>query len=364
MSSSPPRRLCCYLDSESFGGAERTLAVLLEGLNPRDEVQLVVTDETIGAEIARSRPGTHVTPVPQVTSKLDLSAIRAHQKVFRAAKPDLFLISHRQLYAAQYGIVAAALTRRPIVSVVHCVVARTDVIQTNLMRGASKFVARFVGVSDSVARDTESQLHLAPGTVDVIYNGVPQTTTPTTPPHPRDSARRLLGCVGRLSPEKGYDVALHALAALPDCELVILGEGPQLGKLRRIAASLGINDRVRFEGWVPPPWTDSWRFDALLVPSHYEGFGLVAVEAMLAGIPVIASDVAALREVLSDEKTGLLVQPGRPDELARAAQRLLDDDELREELVAHAREDARQRFSVSTMVGSYEALFDDLLRAR
>lgn len=211
-------------------------------------------------------------------------------------------------------------------------------------------------------------MNLAPGSVTIIHNGVPEPEPEPEPmrmpPHCGDDNRRLLGCVGRLSSEKGYDVALRALVDLPDCHLVFLGEGPELGKMRRMAASLGVNDRVRFEGWVPPPWTARWRPDVLLVPSYYEGFGLVAVEAMLAGIPVVASDVAGLSEVLMDGKTGLLVEPGEPDELVRATRRLLDDVDLRDELVVHARDDARRRFSPSTMVEAYQSLFDEVLATR
>ena len=174
----------------------------------------------------------------------------------------------------------------------------------------------------------------------------------------------MIGCVGRLSPEKGYDVALKALVELPDCDLAFLGEGPELGTLQRTAASLGVNDRVRFAGWVPPPWPEHWRFDVLLVPSRYEGFGLVAVEAMLAGIPVVASDVAGLSEVLTDEKTGLLVEPDEFAGFVRATRRMLDDVDLRDELVLHAFEDARRRFSAATMIGCYESLFDDVIGAQ
>ncbi len=339
---------------------ELWLSTLIEELDPRYQVELVATDGTIAAQIAASRPGTRVTVVPNVTNKVQLPAIWAHLRAFRAAAPDLVLVCHGQLYDGQYGIVGAAATRRPIVSVVHCVLPRTSALQATLLRGASKLVARFVGVSASVARATEEELHLAPGAVALIHNGVPEPGPASTTHRREDRRRRLLGCVGRLSPEKGYDIALRALAELSDCDLVILGEGPELGPLRALATSLGIEDRVRFEGWVDPPWTAQWPVDVLLVPSRYEGFGLVAVEAMLAGIPVVASDVAGLSEVLTHEKTGLTVGPEKPDDLARAVRRVLEDEHLRAHLVANASDDARRRFSPRAMVDSYESLFDQL----
>ena len=357
------RRLCCYLEPTGFGGSEQWLGFLLGGIDARYEVELVTTDEDIAREIARARPGTVVRAVPQVERKFDVGAIRAHRQAFAQARPDLTLVSHGQLYACQYGIVTAWPTRRPVVSVVHCVLPRTDALQAVLMRGASKLVTRFVGVSNAVAGATEAELHLRPGSITVIHNGVPEPGPMALAPAAGERARPVLGCVGRLTDEKGYDVALRALVQLPDCELVILGEGARLGELQQLAASLGVLGRVHFEGAVPWPWAEHRRFDVLLVPSRYEGFGLVVVEAMLAGIPVVATNVAGLAEVVTDEKTGLLVDPDRPEQLAWATRRMLDDAALRHEVAARGREEARARFGVAGMVAAYESLFDELLGA-
>ncbi len=355
------RRIACYLDPVAVGGMEQSLATLLAGLEERYEVEMLSTDVEIAATIAAARPGTRVTKVPRVMGKSDVTSMWELRRAFNRAAPDMTLVSHGQLYAAQYGILAAALSRRPIVSAVHCVLPKSDALQARLMRSAARFVNTFVAVSDAVALATASELRIPLSRVSVIYNGVPEPTSPPPPIRRGSDDRRVLGCVGRLSREKGYDVALHALAQLPDCELVFLGDGKEVGKLRRIAASLDVHERVHFEGWVPPPWTRRWNFDALLVPSRYEGFGLVAVEAMVAGIPVVASDVAGLGEVVRDGQTGILVRPDQPDELASATRRVLDDAALRRDLVARAYADAGSRFSPATMVHHYESLFDDVL---
>lgn len=360
-SSGGARRIACYLDPDAVGGMEQSLSTLLAGLDERYEVEMLSTDVEIASTIAAARPGTLVTAVPRVMGKSDVTAMWELRRAFHRAAPDLTLVSHGQLYAGQYGILAAALTRRPIMSVVHCVLPRTDVLQARLMRGAARFVSKFVAVSDAVALATASELHLPLSRLTVVHNGVPEASSPPPPIRRASNDRRVLGCVGRLSKEKGYDVALRALAQLPDCELVFLGDGKELGKLRRMAASLGVHERVHFEGWVAPPWTERWRFDALLVPSRYEGFGLVAVEAMVAGIPVVASDVAGLSEVVRDGQTGILVRPDEPEELISATRRLLDDAALRNDLVAHAHADACTRFSPDTMVHQYENLFDEVL---
>jgi glycosyltransferase involved in cell wall biosynthesis len=348
---------------------ERSLAILLEGLDDRFAVTVVSTDGEIAERVCEGRPGTAVTLVPRVASKFDLGAIRSQRRALAAAAPEVTLVSHPQLYSCQYGILAAWAARSPILSVVHCVLPRTDALQALLMRGAARLVTRLVGVSEAVARDAEAALHLPAGSVGVVYNGIPEVGPAAACEEtgggcrPRGQ-RRLLGCVGRLSSEKGFDVAVRALRTLPDCDLVVVGVGPRRGELEALARSLGVAERVSFDGWVPWPWTEHRCFDAVLVPSRYEGFGLVAVEAMAAGMPVVASKVAGLAEVVTDGVTGLLVDPDDPAALAGAVRRVLDDADLRGRLVAGGHDEARRRFSASAMVSAYEHILDALVASR
>ena len=92
-------------------------------------------------------------------------------------------------------------------------------------------------------------------------------------------------------------------------------------KLEALARELAVAGRVTFAGWAEPPWAAAWSFDVLAVPSFTEGFGLVVVEAMLAGIPVVASAVGAIPEVVHDEVTGVLVAPGDPAALGHGHRR-------------------------------------------
>lgn len=170
--------------------------------------------------------------------------------------------------------------------------------------------------------------------------------------------RFTIGVVGRLVPEKGFDVMLRALIELPGADLVLVGEGPARSSLERLSRDLGLDGRVTFTGRVEPPWTSRWRFDVLAVPSRIEGFGLVAVEALLAGIPVVGSRVGGLCEVLTDGRTGLLVPVDDPTALASALRTLQDDPSLRRELAEQGSFDARQRFSVDAMMGSYRAFLE------
>jgi glycogen(starch) synthase len=139
---------------------------------------------------------------------------------------------------------------------------------------------------------------------------------------------------GRLEHEKGVQTLLRALPyvarRLPWVRLRVVGRGTYAKELRGLAAGLGVLGRARFDGWVDAGrlrelYTSS---DAVVVPSVYEPFGLVALEAMACGVPVVAADTGGLRELVQDEVTGLRFPPGEPQVLANALIRVLTDRDL------------------------------------
>jgi glycosyltransferase involved in cell wall biosynthesis len=156
-------------------------------------------------------------------------------------------------------------------------------------------------------------------------------------------------------------VLVEALRTVPRCRLVLVGEGPERARLEELVAGLGLEDRVAFAGWVDPPWTATWAFDVLAMPSFMEGFPLVIVEAMLAGIPVVASAVGGIPEIVVEGETGLLVPPNDADALAASLRRITDDAELRTEMAARCRSVALEHFTAQTMAANFEQLYRELL---
>ncbi len=164
--------------------------------------------------------------------------------------------------------------------------------------------------------------------------------------------------VGRLAQQKNQEFLLRALPFLPDVHLAIAGDGELRQILVRKAVTLGVQERVHFLGEVA--YADIPDFlragDLFVFPSRWEGFGLALVEAMHAGLPVIASDIPALREVLQDadgESAGLLVSPDDSLAWSRAIQRVLQDSSLRTGLSLRAQRRAAF-FALERMVDGYE----------
>ncbi|MEV6878978.1 glycosyltransferase [Amycolatopsis sp. NPDC051128] len=183
-----------------------------------------------------------------------------------------------------------------------------------------------------------SRLGVPRSRISVIPCGVDlERFTPDGPAARRGAPHRLVA-VGRLVPRKGFDIAITALAQLPDTELVIAGgpkrsrlaQDPEARRLRKLAGRLGVGDRVRWPGQVSrkdmPALLRS--ADAVVCTPWYEPFGLVPLEAMACGIPVVAAAVGGLTDTVVDGVTGLLVRPHQPRELASRVRRLLDDPAL------------------------------------
>lgn len=196
--------------------------------------------------------------------------------------------------------------------------------------------------------------------LDVIENGVPLSNAEA--PVRRPTERPVIVSVGRLSRPKNYDTALRAMALLQDqpCEYHIAGSGPEESDLKRLCAQLRVDDRVRFLGFVDDVSELLRKSDIFLMPSRWEGFGLAAVEAMNAGLPVVASDVEGLREIVAaSPPCGIFVDPSDAEAIAHALRVLLLDPEKRRSYgqAAHRRS---QEFSIDLMVERYMEFYKSL----
>jgi glycosyltransferase involved in cell wall biosynthesis len=178
---------------------------------------------------------------------------------------------------------------------------------------------------------------------------------------------RVLLAVGRLSREKGLADLVRALARLRETapvenfKLVILGEGPERSSVEEEARRLGLVERVVFAGHASDVRPFYALADALALPSHSEGSPHVLLEAMASGVPVAATGVGGVPEIVADEETALLVPPRDPSALAGALARLLSDRTLARALAERAREHALAHFSPESFARSLLETYCELL---
>ncbi len=357
----PPacRRLAVYSDAQQRGGAERVLGYLIGALDERIEVTVVGVEPGIVSWIAAQRPGAAEVVVPAVRHKWQLGPIIGHVRAIRRLRPEVLHASLSTPWSCQYGILAGLLCPGTgVMAVENAPVSSSQPLQRVIKRVISRKLAAHVAVGECSARQTERLIGLAEGSLVTIRNGVPDW--PPRARRQRHSAP-VIGTVARVSEEKGIDMLVRALPALPGVTAAIVGEGPALAGIRDLAQRLGVADRLQTPGFDLNP---RWRlatFDIFVLPTHTEAaLPLAIVEAMLAELPIVTTSIECITETFPDGEIGLLVPPHDLDALVGALRRLVDDVALRERMGACARKFALDRFGMATMAGAYEELYREI----
>ncbi|MDL5158998.1 glycosyltransferase [Actinomycetospora termitidis] len=374
----PPVRLTLVLDEVDRGGAETVLLALVRALDPaRVAVRMICLRR--GGELAADfRAAGCPVEVLGRPSRDPRTAAALVRRLYQDA--DVALVANHHRGAMALTRAAARITGTPDVVTVHTMgpnppggrclprhVVET-LASTRALVVLSQGHERYLGAAEGVgSRPWRS----AP--VHVIPNGV--TVPPPPGRHSPDAVREELGLgmddvviatVGRLVPEKDHDTLLRAFAKLavdhPRARLVVVGAGPREGALRLLAAHLGVDDRVLLTGGR----TDVVRllpaFDVFALSSRTEAFPLAVVEAMHAGLPVVATNCGAVADLVTDGVNGHLVAVGDEAALADRLGGLLRDPAARTALGARSRDRAEAEFTDTAMAERYTRLVEGLVR--
>lgn len=358
-------------------GAERHLLALLSGLRQHDiDARLILLVEPandmqsyVDEAAARGIPVERIL----IQRDFDPALFQRLRNLLQALQPD---IAHTHLlHADLYGVPAARWAGVPVVlSSRHndnTFRRRFPIKQVNqlLWRLADAGIA----ISDAIARFSIEVEGAPAGKIHRIYYGLEAAK-----PLDRAGARAavsnelgipddtvFIGVVCRLIEQKGVCYGLRAFARVasgyPQAHLLVAGEGPLRTALENESAALGLQKRVHFLGWRGDIPALMAALDIFLMPSLWEGFGLVLLEAMAQAVPVIASRVSAIPEVVVDGETGLLVPARDVDALAAALENLLADKPLRQYMGLQGQDRLETDFSAARMVDETAALYFTLL---
>lgn len=362
LSQRSPVRVAFYVDAhDGIGGSEIFLRELLSSLSPTIQPVLLGTNPDVLESIANGRETVRIQLMPAVRGRQDFSSLIRQAWGIRGAHPDIVHVNQRHLLSGQYGTIAAALAKVPSISVVHGLFPPSSRSQVGLSKAVSRLPRTYIGVSNFISGSIESALGVPASRIQTIYNGVTLNEIDDLEPAP--SARTVVA-VGRLAPEKGFDLLIDALPFCPSCRCIIVGDGEARIQLEEQARQRGVLDRVVFAGWTDMSWTRAFKPALVVIPSHREAASLVAVEAMRGAIPVIATNVGGLPEIVVDKKTGIVVGADNPRELGEAVELLLANQALRSQLGRNGRERVRGLFGVASMAQRYEDLYHTILRRR
>ncbi|HVA30189.1 MAG TPA: glycosyltransferase family 4 protein [Gaiellaceae bacterium] len=335
-----------------IGGSERHLLTLLPALAERGiEPVLVGLDDP--AWDAVDFYGALRVPAIRIPAPRDVDPLLL-LRLMRALRADV--VHTHLVHGDLYGGVAAKLRGERLVSTKH----NDDPFRLgpfrHVERGLCRLADRVVTITDALRDFTVERVGVPPEKVETIHYGLddlPDAWGTNGSDDVPENARILLS-VSRLTTQKGIDVALRALPLLPDdTVLVVLGEGPERAALERLARALGVERRAFLLGRVPDVGAWLRRGNVFVHPARWEGFGLAVLEAMLAGLPVVASQVSSLPELVVDGETGLLVRPDDASALALGVARALGEPGFG----AAGRARARAEFSVARMADRTAELY-------
>lgn len=317
--------------------------------------------------------------IPQlVRSPSPLKDLVAFLKIYRLLRRERFDLVHTHTSKAGIvGRIAARLAGVPYI--VHTPHGQAfngyagwvlTAFFVFLERWTATFTDRIIGLTDQEIRDNLERRIGEPRQFVNIPSGIDLRRFDRSEGDPANAkaslglspTARLIGSVGRLDPVKGHTYLLDAFADLapcfPDLYLALVGDGELLTDLRSRTEHAGLTDRVLFLGWREDIPSLLHAFDLFVFPSLSEGMGRALVEAMAAGLPIVATNVCS--EVLGDGEAGYLVEAASAPSLASGIEKLLVDPELRSRLAEAARRRARN-YSVETMLQKIEAVYQDVL---
>jgi glycosyltransferase involved in cell wall biosynthesis len=349
-----PLRVVFYCDTWEVGGAEANLRNLLAALGSRIVPAIVATDADVGAYLAAARPDAELVLVPRVVRKHHFRDLAAHRRALRGLRPDVVHVSLNEPWSSHWGIVLARAAGAKVVAVENLVTPGSRK-QRLVKRLTTRLLAAHVAVAAPTADDLAREAGIPRAGIRVIANGVPDVELDPLPRLPG----AVVGSIGRLERQKGYDVLVDALPALPDATAVLVGDGAERDALEEQARELDVADRLRLEGWREDARRLLTTFDVFVLPSRLEALPLVLIEALLAGLPVVATDVGSVSELVTPD-VGVLVPPEEPQALGAALAALLADPQARATLGSAGRSRALERFTITRVADAFSALYGEV----
>lgn len=356
-------RVLQIIDSLNRGGAE----VMLTAMAPRFRARGVTCD--IVALWRTPSPLEHILHEQEVN--LRYTGVRRlyspRQIPFLTKLLRGYDIVHVHLFPAQLWAVLAAARLRPCIPLVTTEHGTWNARRRWWLRPLDiwmyKHYKRIACISEATAEELIRWCPAVAEKISIVPNGIAldtfETARPATLPHlPSDVARLVF--VGRFYIPKDHATLLRALTAVPNAHLFLVGDGPLRPQIEQMAQSLGIRDRVTFLGWRPDVASLLKASNIYVHSTTSDGFGIAACEAMAAGLPVVASDVPGLAQVVAG--AGILFPVGDDRALAQSLTALISSPEKQWEMSRASVQRARQ-FSIEKTVDGYIRMYESELQA-
>lgn len=354
-------RILQISSARSIGGGERHVIDLSNELTKRGhQVFVAVASGSPLPKLLTELPTDNIVELP-LRNALDLSSSIRLAKYARGKKVDL-INAH---FAKDYPVAAAAarIARIPFVITRHVLFPMSKLHGLFL-----RDVRRVIAPSNAVAASLRAQSIFPSEKIVTIRYGLDVERFPQRTIIRGDG--RCVGSIGNLDPVKGFDILIRAAAIvskeIPEIRFRIVGEdrsrdGRNEREIRNLIDVFSLANVVQLAGWSDKVSASLSEFDIFVSASRSESFGFVIAEAMLSGVPVIATETDGAKEILSEPSLGLLVPIGSIEGLARAVMDLMRDRARREVLAGQGRSHIIENFSLKRMVDETEALYEQVV---
>lgn len=368
-----PLNILHIIPNLTVGGVENQLSIVLKNYDKRifsPYVCCLSGQGEIGKEIESN--GIKVVYLNKLKHQFDWSIIRDIYRLIR--RWDIKIVRTHQYHANLYGRIAAFMAKAPcIISSIHNVYTIDKKIHRRLInKYLTAFTDKVVAVSNAVKKDILEYDKIPEDKIIVIYNGVEierflrGKNKDIRAELKLNSDTPLIGTVGRLTIQKGHKFLIEAIAKLkkdfPNITLLIVGDGPLRQELKDYAETLRIGKNVMFLGVRRDIPEILSTIDIFVLSSLWEGLCNSLIEAMAAEKPVIATDIPAVREIISSEKMGILIPPKNSEAITDAISLLLKNKSIAQNLCKSAKERVLSIFTIDKTVSCYSNLFIEILK--
>ena len=357
-----------HLARPAAGGMRRHLGYLLAFSNPTQFQHLLAAPASSPVFEDALASGIVSFPVSVPSSFHPARALNAALRlrhIWRETEPGILHLHGWQAALVGRLSVLGRRARPRVILTAHNYVPSTKgaSIAFRLSEGILQpFADHTIAVSEALRDDLVARFQFAPERLSVIHNGINFASLPER--HRNSGSSFRFGTVARLSPEKGVDTFIQALAHFPEVEAVVVGDGPARGALERYAKDAGTANRIRFAGYLAHPANEVATWDAFVLASRREAFGIALVEAMGQGVPVIGTRVGGIPEIIEDGVTGLLIDPGDPKAIADAVKWISEHPAESALMAERARQFVRKHFNVESMVRDTECVYTTVVSGR
>ena len=358
------------------GGAERVVVSLAEGFQLDGHQVTVITGTEKDTDFYQLPPGVDRLPLgimgisknPLDAIKSNLERVSTLRKAIKASEPDIVMAHLTETNVLT--VLATLKTKYPVLITEHCdpnLISYGRFWET-LRRLVYPFATKLVSVSQGV----EDYFTWMPkNKKTVIYNPFfvsKNASSEIEIPTGVDPERKWIMSMGRLTEQKGFDILLRAFAKVapkyPDWQLIILGEGELRNELEGLKAELNLNDRAVLPGRVKNPFLLMERAQFFVMSSRFEGFPMAHGEAMLCGLPIIATDCpSGPKELIRDGIDGILIPNQDEAALTVAIERLITNPEEREKFAKSAPE-VGTRFSLKNIIQDWTNISDRAIKEK